>query len=100
MELRLEVRGLDLGEVTELADEEHDEGRRYLLPVRARLLQRRLASTLLLFDRFGHEEQIRTAGQEEQPDDQVLPVRREKREERSGPDCEPHLDGQRERRAD
>ena len=100
VQLRFEVRRLDLGEVAELADEHDDEGRRDLLPARRTLLDVGLARALLLLDGLGHDEQVRRAAEEEHADDQVLPVHRDEREERPRADRESHLDRKGARRAE
>jgi hypothetical protein len=91
-----EVRGLNLGEVTELPDEDDDEGRRHLLPARRGIFDTGLTATLRLFGGLRHEEQIGRPAEKEHADDQVLPVHGEEGEQRAGAHGDTHLHDQRQ----
>ncbi len=97
VELGLEVRGLDLGEVAELADEDDDEGRGDLLPARRR--PSRIAasrSTLLLL--FGLGTNSRYAAPRRgraRPTIRSFQCTGNEREQRPGADRDAHLDDQR-----
>jgi len=86
---------LDLREVTELADKDHDEAV-VISFHRVALFNIGLSSPLLFLGRLGHEEQIGRAAEEKPADDQIFQCTGKNVSSVPAPDRESHLNGQRQ----